>query len=956
MMGSEIDNIINNNDSNDDFKSSSSSSSTPTPTPTPMTRPIPIPPASAFTIKTKAKVPPNNNNATFPCIEQPLRVILYCNGYYLWSTRNGTLIARKKRAFEKDEWRLNYHDTSSNSNSGVVMIQNHKFNSTLSVVQRGIKNIAMCIKEEKGKQTSTKDEGFELNDDGDNNRTDDNEINDDFNDEEEGTIIKEDNNSTIPTAPLDVEVEVMEEDQQWCFIKSTNGKAMIKSLKTGENLSITTAGQIVFTSDNDSSYTTNQNSISSMWDIECVTGELCFISNMANNASNANIDDNNSNSGRRIRCDIAGMTSLSTNWKGWEIFRFMECGGGGDDNNNNDSGYVKISSWMHSQWILCSDVYGNVTTCTHSESLLSTLVVEVVHDNDNDNDNDNNNDNDDNDNLDEKKKNNYRCSKWAIEKKNNGLIIRSKTYGRLLFITKDGMLRTTTNSNNNNNTNHDDCDNSNNNIGNNISNSVDVDEEEVNEIVNNSNNNNNNNKPTTIRRMSSSTRSISNSSSNINNWWNSSMKNMQNKFNNNNTTATTATASTTTTTTKSVVQERHEEEQEQEETTILWDLQAAHSQCYYFLSSSSVASSSPSSSQVATNATAAATTKSIGPFPNVTQYLRKSDKIQLLQRQQLRDNDSDNDNKDDDGNDNANGAIIVITKLYLIEKQQYISCSSDGCITATSDSEHDGTDWYMEKGSKSTSTSISLDHDNGNDRNDDDDDDDGGGGGGGGSVFKSIPYNYYLSYKEGDGVKIENATTTTTTGDVEVEGQETTGIMKDDNSDSNTRRRSTIEGRFKNAFNSMKGENLPLPLLIGSKTMMMDDDDDDEQSNNVHMVWNLEPCMPRAVSSEKIKTFAIGTSIAVGTTIAMPFALAGVAAIMGAVGAEAGIGFGIIAVGLSGAEALASVGAIGATAYIVFKPANNSLTDDHKKKKGEEEEEVEEKPWSKRPFSNWRNW
>jgi hypothetical protein len=181
--------------------------------------------------------------------------------------------------------------------------------------------------------------------------------------------------------------------------------------------------------------------------------------------------------------------------------------------------------------------------------------------------------------------------------------------------------------------------------------------------------------------------------------------------------------------------------------------------------------------------------------------------------------------------------------------------------------------------------------------------------------------------------------------------------MKDDGSNSAnsnssiTKRRSatTIEGRFKNALNSMKGENSSLPLLIGSITTMMDDDD----QTNDNVIWNLEPCMPRAVSSEKIKTFAIGTSIAVGTTIAMPFALAGVAAIMGAVGAEAGIGFGIIAVGLSGAEALASVGAIGATAYIVFKPANNSLTDDHKKK---DEDEEEEKPWSKRPFSNWRNW
>jgi len=72
---------------------------------------------------------------------------------------------------------------------------------------------------------------------------------------------------------------------------------------------------------------------------------------------------------------------------------------------------------------------------------------------------------------------------------------------------------------------------------------------------------------------------------------------------------------------------------------------------------------------------------------------------------------------------------------------------------------------------------------------------------------------------------------------------------------------------------------------------------------------------------------------------------------LGAVGAEAGVLFNAIAVGLTGAEALASVGAIGATAYIVFRPEDNSLTDDHKNEKDEAE-----KAWSKRPFSNWRNW
>jgi hypothetical protein len=96
----------------------------------------------------------------------------------------------------------------------------------------------------------------------------------------------------------------------------------------------------------------------------------------------------------------------------------------------------------------------------------------------------------------------------------------------------------------------------------------------------------------------------------------------------------------------------------------------------------------------------------------------------------------------------------------------------------------------------------------------------------------------------------------------------------------------------------------------------------------------------------------LGTSIAVGTTVAMPFALAGVGAIMGALGAEVGTMTAIVFAGLTGAEAIASVGAIGATAYIVFRPAENSLTDDHKN----DDETEQERAWSQRPFSNWRNW
>ena len=112
-------------------------------------------------------------------------------------------------------------------------------------------------------------------------------------------------------------------------------------------------------------------------------------------------------------------------------------------------------------------------------------------------------------------------------------------------------------------------------------------------------------------------------------------------------------------------------------------------------------------------------------------------------------------------------------------------------------------------------------------------------------------------------------------------------------------------------------------------------------------VWAVNPILPRAVSSDKIKTFAIGTSVAVGTTIAMPFLMVGMVA---ALPAEATLAASILSVGLTTAEAAASVGAIGATAYIVFREDSNTLGMDT------EENEHDTNVHTKRPFCAWRSW
>ena len=120
-----------------------------------------------------------------------------------------------------------------------------------------------------------------------------------------------------------------------------------------------------------------------------------------------------------------------------------------------------------------------------------------------------------------------------------------------------------------------------------------------------------------------------------------------------------------------------------------------------------------------------------------------------------------------------------------------------------------------------------------------------------------------------------------------------------------------------------------------------------EVGDDQREVWRVDPVLPRAVSSGKIKTFAIGTSIAVGTTVAMPFAMAGLAAVVG----TESILMGIVTVGLTSAEAIASVGAIGATAAICFRESGDTLG---MESEHDVDEEEKEKPYMRRPLCAWR--
>ena len=571
---------------------------------------------------------------------------------------------------------------------------------------------------------------------------------------------------------------------------------------------------------------------------------------------------------------MAGLLSLTKAWKGWEVFRILE----------TNHGYVKISSWMHSQWMLCSDVQGNCTTCSHAESF---------HDINSSNRSSNSKSNTSVASaLPTTSLQNTKCSKWAVEKSQDGtgVVLRSKTFGRYLCINGEGQLRTIAEPKS----------------------ATKQKQKFQDELVQREDEQN---KESTIMRT---TDSIHNNNPNNNDNWTSSWRNQMDQMRKSLSNVNLSSPPSSTAQIYPPVSE-----------TMIWQLESAHLQTYYFLnfdaSSSTKKKKKPKQPQAL----------SVGPFPEVTPNLRKTDKIRLVR----------NPNNGGSGESDKEN----LAKLYLLDLKQYISCiDQNGTIAlvdeALMDSSH-GTDWILEK---STSTQ-------------------------GGNVFRNKRFGFYLSYRYE-----ENEDESESPGDYDNdsnrdEQHNAPDVARDDDGDNNTAASKNATAKWWNqSMNSMRNSMRQVTASTRSTKENYESEAGDShhgianpfaskpervgrligsKSKEQRSVWNLDPSMPRAISSEKIKTFALGTSIAVGTTIAMPFALAGVGFALGAVGAEVGVVANVIFAGLTGAEALASVGAIGATAYIVFRPAENSLTDKH-----ENEKEKMETAWSKRPFSNWRNW
>ena len=79
-----------------------------------------------------------------------------------------------------------------------------------------------------------------------------------------------------------------------------------------------------------------------VWTMDVTSGELCFLSTPVCD--------------QRLRCDLTGSLSLSSNYMGWEAWRFSEAG----------NGLVRISPWAHTNHFLSCNKDGKI--CTTSKN------------------------------------------------------------------------------------------------------------------------------------------------------------------------------------------------------------------------------------------------------------------------------------------------------------------------------------------------------------------------------------------------------------------------------------------------------------------------------------------------------------------------------------------------------------------------------------------------------------
>jgi hypothetical protein len=288
-----------------------------------------------------------------PCLEQPERVTLKCNDFYLCClSRRGKMSTRKLARGKNDEFQL-----IQPVKNGIFVIVNYKIDQALSLVNNSngekeircvpSKNIFHCKKEEK------KDADIEAeygNNDG--------------------------ARKSYPAAPSSFEVykSLSLDAHSWCITRVDFGRFCLKNLATGEFLGIDCLGNTMLVSD----ISTVPESFY-LWTIELTTGEVCFIENQEFHS--------------RLRCDVAGRLTASSNSGISEVFRFVRTG----------KGNMRITSEVHKNQGVACDVTGNIKMLPYDD-------------------------------VEEKDW----CDQWILKKCDDGkgIMIRNKRFGRFLCITR----------------------------------------------------------------------------------------------------------------------------------------------------------------------------------------------------------------------------------------------------------------------------------------------------------------------------------------------------------------------------------------------------------------------------------------------------------------------------------------------------------------------------------------
>jgi len=139
-------------------------------------------------------------------------------------------------------------------------------------------------------------------------------------------------------------VKTQEEATMWRMIKK-DGRMLIQleAPSSHESTSDGSSSSTPHESSPETQVVVNHANNCDEWQMECLTGELCFMHHPQSDC--------------RMRCDVVGQINMGSNWKGWEVFRFIAV-----------HDYYIITSWTHTTRALATNDEGRVFTTDRHET------------------------------------------------------------------------------------------------------------------------------------------------------------------------------------------------------------------------------------------------------------------------------------------------------------------------------------------------------------------------------------------------------------------------------------------------------------------------------------------------------------------------------------------------------------------------------------------------------------